>query len=64
MHKTAGVPVYVGNFGTYPIPADVYEDAVRMSGDRLNDRRTKGARLLEQWGRARDAQEGNAEKRP
>lgn len=62
MDEAAASPVYFGNFGAYAIPADVYAEAVSLSGARLSDRRTKGARLLNRWGRNRDEQEGRLHK--
>ena len=48
--------VYVGNFGAYPVPADVMAKAKKLNGKRrLTDKRTKGAKYLEFWGRSQDA---------
>lgn len=55
MNDIATIHVYVGTFGTYPIPADVLlraEDANK--GKPLSDRRTRGAKIIEAWGRERD----------
>jgi|GEM_PF-1095486 len=62
MDEAVAAHVYVGNFGTYAIPSGVYAEAVALSGAQLSDQRTKGARLLKQWGRDRDAQEGRLHK--
>ena len=50
------VRVYVGNFGDYVIPNSIYSDALALNGGkRLNDRRTRGAKLIEAWGLKMDA---------
>ena len=59
--ELAEVYVYVGIYGTYPIPDGLFGYAVAINnGKPLNDRRTRGARLLDVWGRARDKQEAAA----
>ena len=48
--------VYVGNFGTYRVPDEVMAKAVKLNcGKSLTDKRTKGSRYLEFWGRSQDA---------
>jgi hypothetical protein len=50
------VNAYVGEYATYPVPDDVMAKALALNaGKRLNDRRTKGAKHLEWWGRSQDA---------
>jgi hypothetical protein len=52
------VNVYVGDYGTYLIPEDVYAKALDINkGKKVNDRRTKGARYLKWWGKCQDATE-------
>lgn len=59
------VTVYVGEWGTYVVPPEVVQKALELTPEaKLNDRRTKGARYINQWGRQHDAQNGIAEKRP
>lgn len=54
----AHMNVYVGNFGDYEIPDNVMQKAEAMNnGKRLTDRRTKGAKLIEYYGKCCDATE-------
>lgn len=54
MHETN---VYVGSYGTYELPQSLVDQAKALSGDRLLDKRTKGARLIKSWGQREDAQQ-------
>ena len=51
--------VYVGDFGNHVIPKDVIDRAKELNAGkrRLNDRRTKGSRHIEWWGKCQDATE-------
>ena len=57
---TSYTHVFVGNYGEYVIPEDVYARALELTPEiGLKDRRTKASKYLEQWGRARDAYMAN-----
>lgn len=48
--------VYVGDYGTYSVPESVLKQAAAMNcGKSLNDKRTKGARMIAHWGRCQDS---------
>ena len=50
--QEAGVHVYVGNYGTYELPPELYKtDDILKSP---SDGRTKLGKLIKQWGQARD----------
>lgn len=49
------IDVYVGNFGTYPIPIGILKKAAFINkGKSLKDQRTKGAKYLLLWGQYQD----------
>lgn len=50
------IAVYVGDYGHYRVPDEVVKQAEQMSGLRsINDQRTKGAKLINRWGRNQDS---------
>ena len=57
MTTTETSSVYVGSYGAWPVPADILAKAAAMNaGKSLGDRRTRGARLIDWWGRSRDGE--------
>ena len=58
---TASVHVYEGEYGTYAVPPEVLIKAEELNGGkRLNDRRTRGAKYLNWWGRCQDLDARNS----
>lgn len=55
-HKQkVGILVYVGNYGTYEIPPELYESLNPIKeGRSIFDRRTKHGKLVNQWGKEQD----------
>lgn len=50
------IAVFVGDYGHYRVPDEVVKQAEEMNGPKsLNDLRTKGAKLIERWGRMQDS---------
>ena len=55
---TSYTRVFVGDYGDYVIPEDVCARARELTPEsRLKDRRTKGAKYLELWGRSMEARQ-------
>jgi hypothetical protein len=53
--------VYIGDFGCHKIPDEVLATAVVMNaGKPITDRRTRGAKLIEFYGKSCDATEAAA----
>lgn len=52
-----GVHVYVGDYATHKVPEGVVIIASALNrGKRLTDLRTRGAKLIEAWGKQKDAE--------
>lgn len=50
------INVYEGEYGTYHIPDNIMQKAIEMNGGKkLTDRRTKGSKYLNWWGRCQDS---------
>lgn len=55
MNKSKSVNVYVGEWDTYVVPAALVSEAAKLnSGKSLDDKRTRGAKLLNAWGMQQD----------
>jgi hypothetical protein len=55
MTNQASVQVYVGNYGTYPVsPSFLLAATEANAGKRLDDLRTRGAKMIADWGRTQD----------
>lgn len=49
-HIPEGAMVWVGNFGNYVIPEEVLSEAAKASpGKSIEDRRTRGSRIVSKW---------------
>lgn len=52
-----GVHVYVGDYATHKVPEGVVIIALALNrGKPLTDLRTRGAKLIESWGKSKDAE--------
>ena len=56
------IDVWVGNFGDYAVPKSIIDEAKKINGlMSIADRRTKGFRLIKEFGEAQDEKENTKE---
>lgn len=51
----SSVHVWIGSYGEYVIPDNVFNEAKKLNGvKKLTDQRTRGFKRLERWGKEAD----------